>query len=163
MEKWMSLEIRTARSEDLDGMAQLINRIIAIGGSTAYRTPFDADKIRSEFMPPVFGLCCHAAVEGAGILGFQSLVRSDPDWPGELKLPADWGVIATYVDPSAHGRGVGTQLFRQTAAAARQAGIQHIDATIRKENSGGLAYYSRMGFEDYRSGEETVSKRFSCA
>jgi ribosomal protein S18 acetylase RimI-like enzyme len=59
-----------------------------------------------------------------------------------------------------HGKGVGRTLFTRTAAAAQEAGVSAIDATIRKENTGGLSYYSRMGFVDYRTGEETISKRF---
>lgn len=38
-----------------------------------------------------------------------------------------------------------------------------IDATIRRENAGGLAYYAALGFEDYRDGPETLSKRLALA
>ncbi len=34
-----------------------------------------------------------------------------------------------------------------------------IDATIRRENAGGLAYYSRQGFVDYWSDDTVIAKR----
>jgi RimJ/RimL family protein N-acetyltransferase len=46
-------------------------------------------------------------------------------------------------------RGVGGALFARTLRAAREAGITAIDATIRADNTGGLAFYARLGFVDY--------------
>ncbi|WP_434053232.1 MAG: GNAT family N-acetyltransferase [Roseibium sp.] len=154
----MTVDARHALQSDADQMAELINRIIAIGGTTAYRAAFDSEKIVSEFIGPELAICCHVAVEDGEICGFQALLWADPSWPGEDKLPSDWAVIATYVDPDMHGKGIGRTLFTRTAAAAQEAGVTAIDATIRKENTGGLSYYSRMGFVDYRTGAETVSK-----
>ncbi|WP_299480216.1 GNAT family N-acetyltransferase [uncultured Roseibium sp.] len=159
----MSIEVRAASPQDADEMAALLNRIIAIGGTTAYRDRFDTKKIMSEFIAPELAIACHIAVEDQKVCGFQALLWCDPTWPGENRLPADWAVIATYVDPEIHGKGIGRALFESTAEAARKAGVSFIDATIRKENTGGIAYYSRMGFEDYRSSDETVSKRFAPA
>ncbi|WP_454811486.1 N-acetyltransferase family protein [Labrys neptuniae] len=142
-------------------MAQLINEIIAIGGTTAHRRPFDEHRILDEFIAAKRGICCFVAVDDAQILGFQALEWCDPDWPGEDRLPADWAVIGTYVVPEAHGRGIGRALFRETAGAAKAAGVRFIDATIRKENAGGQAFYGSIGFVDYRGGAESVSKRFA--
>lgn len=159
----MSIEVRPALPEDADGVAELLNRIIAIGGTTAYRQNFDGAKILSEFMPARLGLCCHVAIDDQKICGFQALLWCDPDWPGDHKLPSDWAVIATYVDPDIHGKGIGRALFDCTCEAAGKAGVSYIDATIRKENTGGIAYYSRMGFVDYRDSDEAISKRFAPA
>lgn len=46
-------------------------------------------------------------------------------------------------------RGVGAALFALTVEAAGAAGINTIDATIRADNAGGLAFWSRLGFVDY--------------
>ncbi len=156
----MTIEIRAAWQSDAGQMADLINRIISIGGSTAYRTQFDTDKIVSEFISPELSICCHVAVDAGRVCGFQALLWADPSWHGEDRLPSDWAVIATYVDPETHGKGIGRALFSSTDAAARAADVVAIDATIRKENAGGLSYYARMGFVDYRSGDETISKRY---
>ena len=82
-----------------------------------------------------------------------------PDWPGPDAFPADWALVATYVAQDQHGRGVGGRLFEATLAAARAAGVVAIDATIRRENVGGLAYYARMGFAEHRSDVERISKK----
>ncbi|MGI9436245.1 MAG: hypothetical protein ACR2Q4_15715 [Geminicoccaceae bacterium] len=54
---------------------------------------------------------------------------------------------------------IARRLFEATLAAARVAGVHHIDAAIRCENVGGLAYYDGMGFVDYRQGHGAISKR----
>ena len=156
----MSLVIRAARRGDAKAMARVLNEIIEIGGTTAHRGAFDGQAIVRDFIAAKFGICCFVAVKGPQLCGFQALEWCDPDWPGDDPLPADWAVIATYVNPRHHRRGVGRGLFEQTVAVAKAAGVRVIDATIRKENHGGQAFYGGIGFQDYRSGPETVSKRF---
>jgi len=141
-------------------MAELLNALIARGGSTAYRQPFDADRLAATFIAPERGICCFCAENGGAVVGFQSLEWVDPDWPGPDRLPADWAIISTYVALGRHGQGIGRRLFGATIGTARAAGVRHIDATIRRENSFGLGYYAGIGFRDYRAGEETVSKVF---
>ena len=157
----MPLQVRAAGPGDAPAMATLINAIIAIGGTTAHRTPFDAEGIVAKFIAPPLLISCFVACDGAEILGFQSLDWSDPDWPGEDAMPADWGIIGSFVDPAAQGRGVGRALFAATREAARRAGVSTIDATIRRENTGGLAFYDGLGFTDYRSDELSISKRLT--
>lgn len=157
----MILEVRPATAEDASAMMALLNEIIAAGGTTAHRKPFDEQAIIAQFIASRLFLCCLVAVSEGKIAGFQALEWADPDWPGDDALPADWAIIATYVNRAAHGRGVGRALFARTSRAAAAAGVRFIDATIRLENSGGRRFYERLGFVDYRHGVETISKRFS--
>ncbi|WP_448950036.1 N-acetyltransferase family protein [Labrys neptuniae] len=157
----MPLLVRSAQPGDAGAMAAILNEIIAIGGTTAHRDSFDERGIVGTFIAPEFGISCFVALDGVQMLGFQALEWCDPAWPGPDPLPADWGVIATYVDPQAHKKGIGRALFAKTAVAAREAGVRFVDATIRKENTGGQAYYQGIGFSDYRVGAETISKRFA--
>lgn len=69
----------------------------------------------------------------------------DPDDP----LPEGWATIGTFARVGLTQRGVGRALFAETLKAARAAGIKVIDATIRADNAGGLAFYARQGFVDY--------------
>ncbi len=142
-------------------MAHILNEIISIGGTTAFRQPFDERGIVDTFISPKRAISCFVAIERAQLLGFQALEWCDPNWPGEDPLPADWAVISTYVKPVAHNRGIGRALFARTAKAARQTGVRFIDATIRKENSAGQAFYQAIGFADYRSDAETICKRLA--
>lgn len=155
----MTVEVREARGGDAPGMAALLNRIIQIGGTTAHARPFDAARIDEVFLSPPFFLRCFAAEQEGRLLGFQALEWCDPDWAGENPQPGDWAVISSFVDPGAHRRGIGRRMFAATDAAAAVSGVRFIDATIRKENAGGLAFYDRLGFETYFIGADSISKR----
>ncbi len=149
------IALRPARSGDADALCAVINPIIEAGGTTAHRNPFDRARMTAHYIAPDDGISCILAEEGGVVLGFQSLVRGTA-----YDLPEDWAVIATFVRPGAAQRGIGSRLFAATLEAARSAGIATIDATIRRENTGGLTYYGRLGFTDYRATAETISKRY---
>ena len=159
----MSLVVRSALRRDAENMVELLNQIIERGGTTAHRRLFTDERITEHYIKPPLGISCVVAIADAGLLGFQALEWCDPDWSGPDPLPSDWAVVATFVSLKAQGLGVGRRLFEETVAAARASGVRAIDATIRKENTGGLAFYGRLGFMDYRQGNETVSKKFDLA
>lgn len=127
-------------------MAELINVIIAIGGTTAYEEPFDAASMDAAYISLPQLVSCFVAEDDGEIVGFQGLMRSfDPEDP----LPDGWATIGTFARVGLTQRGVGGALFAATLKAAREAGIAVIDATIRADNAGGLAFYARQGFVDY--------------
>ena len=154
-----TLLIRPAEARDAAAMVALLNAIIAKGGTTAHRTPFDVAGMIGLYISPPRAIACHVAERDGAILGFQALEWADPSWAGANPLPADWALIATFVSVEAQGAGVGGRLFAASLAAAQAAGAVAIDATIRRENRGGLAYYSRMGFVDYWSYDEVIAKK----
>lgn len=156
----MSLELRQATPEDAPALTALMNEIIAAGGTTAFKSPFDTDRMTREFIAPPTAISCFAAYENARLLGFQVLFWRG-DYPGAYALPEDWALIGSYVSAAARGKGVGAALFERTRAAAKAAGVRYIDATIRKENAGGQIFYTRLGFEDYADAAETISKRLA--
>jgi len=155
--------VRPAVPGDATGLCAILNEIIAIGGTTAHRVPFDAVMMRRHYIAPPRGISCMVAELGGGLAGFQALEWSDPDRTGPDRFPADWALVATFVAPDWHGHGIGARLFEATLAAARAAGVVAIDATIRRENAGGLAYYARIGFTDHRSDAERISKKLDLA
>ncbi|MEL7213719.1 MAG: GNAT family N-acetyltransferase [Pseudomonadota bacterium] len=152
----MSLTIRPATPEDAPQMCALLNAIIEKGGTTAHRTPFDTNRMIADYVNSPYAVSCFVADEDGAILGFQSLEQKKPTFP----LPERWGLIATFVKMDAHGKGVGAQLFAATKEAAVEAKLTAIDATIRLENTGGRAFYSKIGFADYQTTSETVSKKY---
>ena len=112
-------------------------------------------------MRPERKIACTVALLNGRVAGFQFLAWPDPDHnpgPDGFLIPEDWAIIATFVDGAAQGHGIGKRLFAVTREAARDAGVVEIDATIRAENTVGLAYYSSIGFKDYRKTTETISK-----
>lgn len=142
----MALTVRHAAGADAGSMAQLINAIIAIGGTTAYEAPFDAASMDAAYIPLPQLVSCFVAEDDGELVGFQGLMWSfDPDDP----LPDGWATIGTFARVGLTQRGVGGALFAETVKAAREAGVAVIDATIRADNTGGLAFYMRQGFVDY--------------
>lgn len=137
------LFIRQAELGDADELCPLLNDIIRVGGTTAIEVPLSVQDFQAHFLNGPNHLCCVVAEDDAGsLLGFQSLERHS-------KLPQDWADIATFTRRQPRTPGVGRALFDATKQYAKTARIVAINATIRADNSGGLAYYSKMGFEDY--------------
>ena len=137
------LTIRPAVEADTEGMRALLNEIIRVGGTTAITNELSPDEMREWFISGENVVSCFVAVDSDGtIVGFQSLSKYD-------SLPAGWVDIATFASRSRHKSSVGSALFARTREAAAKLGFSAINATIRVVNEGGLAYYSRMGFETY--------------
>jgi L-amino acid N-acyltransferase YncA len=137
------LTIHPAVDADVEGMRTLLNEIIRVGGTTAITNELSPDEMREWFISGKAVVSCFVAVDPDGsIVGFQSLSTYGT-------LPAGWVDIATFASRLRHKSGVGSALFARTREAAAKLGFASINASIRVVNEGGLAYYSRMGFETY--------------
>ena len=135
----MTLHIRKAGMLDARALAELLNEIIKIGGTTAYVHDKTADELARKMRVP--NAAWLLAEDNAGqLLGFQ-WIEPHPDLPNGV---AD---IATFVRVGGTGLGVGSALFEATRNTARDMGYRAIDAIIRADNEGGLAYYQSRGFE----------------
>lgn len=136
--------IRPATISDAAEMTELLNEIVRIGGTTARleEVTLEVTEVFIEKLKTTG--CIHVACDKATgrLLGYQSLEYYDD-------LPKTLGIIATFSKVGGTKRGIGTALFAATRAAAPALGFTEIDATIRADNTGGLAYYSKMGFLDH--------------
>lgn len=133
--------VRGALPKDASGMAELLNDIIAIGGTTAYQQPTTEAKTRGHAIDGPDVLSAVVAEEDGRIMGWQSVEQFE----GEPH-------IGTYVRPGLQAKGTGAAMFAQTLAALRARNVSCIIASIRADNAPGLAYYARIGFRDI--GEE---------
>ena len=142
----MPLTTRPAQPADATKMTELLNEIIAIGGTTAHEEPFDPDGMLYVYIIPDRHISTFVAELDGAIVGFQMLV-----WPNPAQglMPEYWGFIGSFVKVGITGQGIGRAMFAATCAAARAAGCKHIDATIRADNASGLRFYSAIGFVDY--------------
>lgn len=138
-----SLTIRPAHTDDIEGMRTLLNEIICVGGTTAITSELSPDEMREWFIAGDAVVACFVAVDFDGaVVGFQSLSTYGT-------LPTGWVDIATFASRSRHKSGVGSALIAHTREAATRLGFATINASIRVDNVGGLAYYGRVGFETY--------------
>lgn len=134
--------IRAARPGDRIAMARILNKIIAIGGTTAYEDPLEPDYFDQFLNAPDRKVFLHVAETGEGVQGFQ--------WVEPLEPPESHiGGIATFAKTETSQRGIGTALFNITQQVSRQVGYSELVAKIRADNIGGLAYYTKMGFGDH--------------
>lgn len=139
-----NIEIRPAMSADAPKLAELLNGIIARGGTTALERAFTPDRLDQTYLTGQDVLSCVVAVdsESGRLEGFQTLIR-------EAHLPEDWGDIGTFSRVGGTQRGIGSALFAATSKRARALGLAGINAEIRADNEGGLAFYGKMGFQDH--------------
>jgi L-amino acid N-acyltransferase YncA len=133
------LHIRRAGALDCRALAALLNEIIAIGGTTAKVELVTSDQL-STWMEREHAVW-HLAEDDTGkLLGFQ-YIQPHKD------IPHDSTDIATFTRVGQTGLGIGSALFAATRKAAIDMGYVTIDAVIRADNEGGLAYYQSRGFE----------------
>jgi ribosomal protein S18 acetylase RimI-like enzyme len=124
---------------------------------TGRQRPNDAAFVMVHYITDPTSICCTVAVdESERIVGFQSLKKSVTGNPYDT--PEGWGIIGTHISPHVHRQGVGKLLFAATTVAARQGGLEKIDAYIRADNLSGLKYYDAMGFRTYRMPDGIVQK-----
>lgn len=123
-------------------LLEMLNEIIRIGGTTAIESVMSEADFSDYFLQSEHHVLCNAAIDRNGIpLGFQSVeTRTD--------LPDGCCDIATFTDRSSTVKGVGTALFTETRKQLIELGFDTINATIRADNTAGLAYYSKMGFKN---------------
>ncbi len=135
------MNIRRAVPADSGALVSLLQVIVDAGGTTAFEGTVPADFIADILDGTRPRSIAHVAEDAGEILGFQYIrqMGSDPTL----------ATIATFAKAGRTGRGIGSALFEKTRAAAIGFGYTGIDATIRADNTGGLAYYARMGFRDH--------------
>ena len=139
----MSFIVRPVTSQDASALADLINPIIRAGGTTALQSEFTPEALDHAYLTGPQVLCCHIALDEAGqAAAFQTLGR----YPG---LPDDVGDIGTFAALDCKQNGAGSALFEATKARASELGHSAINATIRADNTGGLAFYTKLGFADH--------------
>jgi len=136
--------IRPATPMDASQIAELLNGVIRAGGTTAMETEVTVEGQAKTLHNKGANTCFYVAVEDEThqVIGFQYLVP-------HRKLAPNMASIATFARVGGVQRGIGSALFAQTRKAAVAMGYCVIDATIRADNTGGLAYYSKMGFSDH--------------
>lgn len=134
--------VRPAGPADAPAMTDLLNAIIALGGTTAHQRSFTVEQTLDQYIAGPGVLSCILAEEDGRLLGFQGLEL----WDG---LPDGWADIGTFVAPGLQRGGVGGALMAASLSVARSAGIATINATIRADNLPGLGFYAREGFRDY--------------
>ena len=136
------IHIRRAGPLDASALSDLLNAIVSKGGTTAMVAPVSGE-VLAAWMGRENAIWHMAEDDDGQIKGFQ-WTEPHPD------LPPDAVDIASFVRLGETGLGIGSALFEATKVAVRAQGYACIDAIIRADNTGGLAYYQSRGFETIR-------------
>lgn len=133
----MTLHARPTIEADLPALVALFNAIVRAGGTTAHEEEWDLPIFKGYYFDdPVI---VHTVLADDTPIGFQAVFER-----GEGLS------IGSFTDQANPVKGAGAVMFAATKAAAIKAGYPWIDAKIRADNVPGLAYYSKMGFEDFK-------------
>lgn len=138
------IAIRDVTIEDAEGIAAILNPIIAAGCYTALDTPVTIEQER-EFIRsfPQRGVFL-AAVDTTTtrIVGFQD-VSPFADFTHAFDHV---GIIGTYVELQRRRQGIAAQLFGATFQAAHAKGYEKFFSYVRADNDAALQTYLRHGF-----------------
>lgn len=137
------IRVVKAGSLHVRDMAEMLNEIIAEGGTTALSKPVLSEDLAVWMKRSPDRSAWHVAEDKEGqVIGFQWIEPAS-------YLPDEAAEIATFARIGHTGLGIGSLLFEATRKAARDLGYSWINANIRADNAGGLAYYQSRGFETY--------------
>lgn len=133
----MTLIVRPMTTDDVPACVAIVNDIIAKGSTTAYEEPYTEAAFDAHYRvePPI----SMVVLEGTRVVGFQATFEIEPGLYS----------IGSFTDRRAPVKGAGSVMFAATLKAAKKRGGSAILAKITSDNIGGLAYYARMGFEDF--------------
>lgn len=132
----MTFETRNMQRADIPACVTILNHIIARGGSTAHEIAMSEQEFAVHYFdePEVTNVVLH----DGRMVGFQAAFEIEPHVFS----------IGSFTDQQNSVRGAGAALFAKSQTDCRTLGGTSIIAKITADNTGGFAYYSKMGFED---------------
>lgn len=137
------MEIREATDDDLPGILEIYNRVIATSNAVYTETPATLDDRRVWLAArraanfPVL-----VAIDGS-VAGFASFGDFRP-WPG-YALSVEHSV---YVGEAVRGRGVGTELVRQLIVEAQRRHKHVMIGGIDATNAASIRMHAKLGFTE---------------
>jgi phosphinothricin acetyltransferase len=134
--------IRHAKQTDLSRLIDIYNQAVLAGGITADLEVVSIEQRQSWFVQhqsertPLFVAVDHQQIVGYGTL---SLYRDKPGWLGV-------GEVSYYLDSSAQGKGLGTQLLAHLVSFAEQHDYTHLVGNINADNIASKRLLEKFGF-----------------
>jgi L-amino acid N-acyltransferase YncA len=141
------MKVRPAAEADVSAMTEVLNAVIAMGGTTAHEVPKTEAQVRHDYVTGPDVLSSVVVEDDGKVVGWQSVGM----WQGDPH-------IGSFVQPGVQAKGAGQAMFALTCDFLRQRGIGYIIAHIRADNAPGLAYYARIGFRDIGLNPEFMLK-----
>ena len=137
-----STTIRSAAEDDLADILRVYNQAIEKTTAVFEYRPHTLEMRREWFKAKqAASLPVLVAVESGAVLGFASYgpFRAWPAYKYSVEL-------SVYVDESARGRGIGSDLVRAILATARERDLHVVMAGITADNAVSLRLHEKLGF-----------------
>jgi len=134
--------IRSAAENDLGDILRVYNQAIEKTTAVFEYRPHTLEMRREWFKAKqAASLPVLVAVESGAVLGFASYgpFRAWPAYKYSVEL-------SVYVDESARGRGIGSELVRGVLATARERDLHVVMAGITADNAVSLRLHEKLGF-----------------
>jgi ribosomal protein S18 acetylase RimI-like enzyme len=139
------LNIRRAVQADAPGIVDVLAVVVAERVHSAIDRVWSVEQERRYLESLSAREATHVVVDRANrIVGLQTLDR----WSTLLESMAHVGQVGTFLMPAWRGRGVGRELWKATAAFAREARYQKLVIQVRGSNAHAQAFYRRLGFAE---------------
>lgn len=132
--------VRDAVGADVGAIAEIWNREIRDGVSTFNTIEKDIGALKATLASDAV---CLVAEEETQVLGFATYgpFRSGPGYSRTMEH-------TIYLDDVARGKGIGRALMSVLEDRARAAGVHVLVAGVGGENRAGIAFHTRLGFEE---------------
>lgn len=134
------IKVRSATLSDAEAICAIYNAAMDGRGSTfetMSRTAKDFEGRISDARLPLL-----VSAEGEEVIGWAGLARYS-----DRECYAGIGEASVYVDASARGRGVGTELAEALASAARSDGFHKMIGKLFTDNVASIRLVERCGFD----------------
>jgi L-amino acid N-acyltransferase YncA len=138
----MPLTIRPATPDDAEGVARVLNGVIAEGGYTIFDRPLSIDQERAFLSTLDHRDVVHVAIIEGDTVGVQS-VGLFSTLSTSLSHVATMG---TWIAPAHRGHGIGRDLAARSIAFAVEQGYTKVLIYVLADNERALRFYRSLGF-----------------
>jgi ribosomal protein S18 acetylase RimI-like enzyme len=139
------LKIRRAGPADAPGIVAVLAAVVDERVHSAIDRVWSVEQERTYVGSLSAREVIHVAVDGANVVvGLQILDR----WSAVLDSMAHVGQIGTFLMSAWRRRGVGRELWKATAAFAREARYQKLIVQVRSGNAHAQSFYRGLGFTE---------------
>ncbi len=147
------MSIRDLRSEDIDGLADLIREIYAERPSAMwFESPPDGEAIRKLFEYKINGISEGRVIdivseEGGKIIGECEVVN----------LPGGVGYLGILVRKGFRMQGIGKFLLISASDKSRALGTSRLKVDVTEDNLDAIYFFTKNGFRRLICGDHSVS------
>jgi len=131
--------VRRAAPDDAEAIRGIYNAALADRSSTFETEPRSVAEFEARIAAPRFPFLVSDA--GEGVLGWAGLTPY-----GDRECYAGIAECSVYVAAPARGRGIGTELTRSLASAAREGGLHKLVGKLFVDNVASVRLVERCGF-----------------